>query len=258
MLSDADFLRYSRQLMLPLCGESGIQRLRQARVALVGLGGLGSLVAPYLAAAGVGTLRLFDHDSISLSNLPRQWLYQETDVQMPKVAVMARQLKTIHAGLKVDATAARVSADNIHHLLSDIDLIIDCSDNMATRQLLNRHAFIAEVPLVTGAAIGMQAQGMAFHSAHCGTEYNAGCYHCLYPITELAAGSCQTDGVLGPVVGMAGCYQATLALRILLQDPAMQWSQLWRFDLASGHQQIIQITQDTACPVCAGHTSAFS
>lgn len=250
MLSDANFLRYSRQLMLPICGEAGIKTLANARVAIVGLGGLGTIVAPYLASAGVGYLRLVDGDDISLSNLPRQWLYQQSDLGKTKVSVMARRLNTMHAATEVNPIATYVDTHNITALLDGVDLLLDCSDNISTRQLLNAYAMHTGTPLVIAAAIGLEAQAAAFQPALCNAKDNAGCYRCLYPMDKLKAGSCQSQGILGPVVGMAGCYQAALALRILLGDTQVQWSHLWRLDSAQFTQQMLHIPQDPDCPVC--------
>ncbi|MCC5878846.1 MAG: HesA/MoeB/ThiF family protein [Idiomarina sp.] len=251
MLSDADFLRYSRQIMLPICGEAGIGKLTSARVMIVGLGGLGTLIAPYLASAGVGHLDLCDDDIVSLSNLPRQWLYQADDINQSKVSVISQRLHTMQPELNITTHQQRLREQNAAELLQGFDLIIDCSDNMTTRQLLNRYAFSTGTPLIIGAAIGLQAQAVAIHPQYCGPGRQAGCYHCLYPIDTLLGGSCQSEGVLGPVVGMAGCYQAALALRVLLGDPQIQWSRLWRLDHGSFTQQMLHIARDPACPVCA-------
>lgn len=255
MLSDTDFLRYSRQIMLPICGEAGISKLANARVAIIGVGGLGSVVAPYLAAAGVGYLRLCDDDRISLSNLPRQWLYQASDVKQSKVAVMASRLSTMQPDVCIDTLPQRVSDANARQLLDGVDLIIDCSDNMTTRQLLNRYAFEGGTPLVTAASIGLQAQAIAIHPDYCGAAQQAGCYHCLYPMQSLHSGSCQSEGVLGPVVGIAGSYQAALALRILLGDPQVQWSRLWRLDQSNFTQHMLHIAHDPTCSVCGENQS---
>lgn len=256
MLSDPDFLRYSRQIMLPICGESGIQSLAEARVAIVGLGGLGSIVTPYLASAGVGYLRLCDGDNISLSNLPRQWLYQQNEVREKKVSAMAARLNTMHAATEVATVTRHIDTDNVAFLLDNVDLVLDCTDNMTIRQLLNAHAMATGIPLVTAAAIGLQAQSAAFHPDHCGPQAQAGCYRCLYPMDELRAGNCQSEGVLGPIVGMAACYQAALALRILLGDSQVQWSRLWRLDSTHFDQQMLHIAHDPACPVCSKRSQA--
>lgn len=262
MLSDSDFLRYSRQIMLPVCGEEGIERLARRRVAIVGLGGLGVIAAPYLAAAGVGHLSLIDDDTVSLSNLPRQWLYspvQSSAEQSPyKADQLTRRLAEIQPSVQVKPVISRLIQTNAVSLLSDYDLILDCSDTMATRQLINQTAFNLGIPLITATATGMQAQAVALHPQHTGIERQGityGCYRCLYPFDDLPDGSCQTQGVLGPVVGMAGCYQATLALRALLNDSSLQWSVLWRIDCASFAQGFIHITQTPDCPVCARSTA---
>ncbi|MCL5051052.1 MAG: HesA/MoeB/ThiF family protein [Firmicutes bacterium] len=254
MLSDHDFLRYSRQIMLPLCGELGIKTLAKARVVVIGAGGLATVVAPYLVGAGVGYLRLCDDDIVSVSNLPRQWLYSPAHIGQQKVRVMAAQLKALQPAAQVEAIPEYADNSNLSRLMSDADLVLDCSDNMTTRQLVNAYAMDAGVALVSAAAIGLHAQAAAFQPGLCGPHGNHGCYRCLYPIDSQRAGNCQSEGVLGPMVGMAGCYQAALALRILLGDPNVPWSQLWRLDSTLGEHQLLRIQPDPSCSVC-GHVS---
>lgn len=256
MLSDSDFLRYSRQVMLPACGENGVLKLQQSRVVIIGLGGLGCIAAPYLAGAGVGYLELIDDDLVSTSNLPRQWFYAGHQGQA-KVEVAKAALQAVNADTDIAAFVEQLSDDNALLRLQGADLVLDCSDNMTTRQLINRTCLTLGIPFVSAAAIGMDAQCLAINPDFCehsATERSYGCYHCLYPFDDLVTGSCRESGVMGPVVGMAASQQATLALQVLLGVESVPWSVLWRMDCAQFFTQCVAVPKDRACPVCAANT----
>ncbi|RUO23956.1 molybdopterin-synthase adenylyltransferase MoeB [Aliidiomarina minuta] len=253
MLSDEDFLRYSRQLMLPDCGEAGILRLQASRVVIVGLGGLGSVAASYLAGAGVGELILIDHDRLSLSNLPRQPLYDLEGLKQSKADLARKRLLSQNPNVRIEAVAQALNAANAKKLLGgDIDAVLDCTDNMATRQLVNQSCQKYRQVLFSAAAIGYQGQYIALHP-----QSGKGCYHCLYPDVDLPAESCSSAGVMGPVVGMLGALQGLQAIRFLLGQK-VQWSQLQLFD---GHQlqwQSFAVPQINDCPACSFHHQEVS
>lgn len=246
MLSDDDFLRYSRQIMLPDCGEPGIQRLQSSKVVIVGLGGLGSIAASYLAGAGVGQLVLMDHDRLSVSNLPRQPLYDMAGNRQHKAKLAKKRLLCQNPGTHIEAVDQELNTTNaVQFLDGDIDAVLDCTDNMPTRQLINRSCQQYQQVLFSAAAIGYQGQYVAFHP-----QSGKGCYHCLYPDATLPAESCASAGVMGPVVGMLGALQGLQTIRFLLGQ-AVQWSQLQLFD---GHQlqwQSFDVSRATDCPVCS-------
>lgn len=248
MLSDSDFIRHSRHVLLPICDEYGVLKFQKSRVAVIGLGGLGTIVAPYLAAAGVGFLRLIDDDTVNLSNLPRQWLYSD-HLGALKVTAAARELKIIGPQTLIEARKVRFSHDNATALLGDVDLVLDCSDNLPTRHLINRICHQLGLNLVTAAAIQTQAQCMAVRP-HAATVESEGCYRCLYPFQTIERGACTSQGVLAPIVGMAASLQASLALQILANEEAVKWSMLWRMDSFSFQQQCIRVPADPECPVC--------
>ena len=205
-------LRYQRQLHLPGWGNEAQQALARARVLLVGMGGLGCPVSLYLTAAGVGTLGLMDEDRVSLSNLQRQVLYASTDVGALKVEAAARRLKALNPDLNCEVFAEALTAFNAQERFADFDLIVDCTDNLRTRYLMNDLAQLMGKPWVYGSVYRFEGQVASFPP-------QPGCYRCLYP--ELPADdvvpSCSEAGVLGTLPGTVGQIQATEVLRQIAQ-----------------------------------------
>ncbi|MCF1184110.1 molybdopterin-synthase adenylyltransferase MoeB [Marichromatium gracile] len=240
--------RYSRQMLLPGFGENGQRRLRQARVLLIGLGGLGSPIAMYLAAAGVGELRLADFDAVDLSNLHRQIVHDSTTVGRPKVDSAMTRLAALNpevalVPLKGSATAARLP-----ELIADVDLVIDACDNFATRFAINAACMSAGIPLVSGAAIGTEGQVSAFSARPGGP-----CYQCLYPREVGEEEGCAVRGVLGPVVGIIGATQATEAIKILTGIGEPLFGRLLLLDALRMQWRSLTLPPDPDCPVCGGH-----
>ena len=257
-LDDLSWLRYGRQLLLPEFGELGQQRLQGARVLIVGLGGLGSPVALYLAAAGVGELWLSESDVLELSNLQRQILYCTADCGKAKGKLAARQLRQLNPQISIQAVAA-LSEENWVALLrpdgQSVDLVLDCSDNMATRQLLNRACVALAIPLLSAAISGWQGSVLLFDFRRPRSSLSSGshgCYHCLYPTAQEPSLSCATAGVLGPAVGVIGSLQALEALKFLagIETPAL--GRLSLFNALQGSWRHLQLRADPLCPVC-GH-----
>ena len=253
-LDDASWLRYGRQLLLPELGEAGQRRLQDSRVLIVGLGGLGSPVALYLAAAGVGQLWLSDGDVLELSNLQRQILYTSADCGKAKGQLAARQLRQLNPQISIQAVAA-LSEENWGALLrpdgQSVDLVLDCSDNMATRQLVNRACVALAIPLLSAAVSGWQGS-LALFDFRRQSARRHGCYHCLYPTAQEPSLSCATAGVLGPAVGVIGSLQALEALKFLagIETPAL--GRLSLFNALQGSWRHLQLRADPLCPVC-GH-----
>lgn len=253
-LSDAEWRRYGRQLLLPELGEAGQQRLRNARVLLVGLGGLGSASALYLAAAGVGELWLCDGDTVEVSNLQRQIIYGGEQLAQPKNRAAAKRLVALNPAVRCHSVPA-LDETNHWQLLAPagrpVDLVLDGSDNMATRQRLNRACVELQIPLLTAAATGWQGQlALLDHR-----QSHGPCYHCLYPDEQEPARNCRTAGILGPVVGMMGVMQALEAIKFLAEIPGQTNGVLHRFDGLAGRWQTLQLVADPACPVCAGRAN---
>ena len=248
--------RYGRQMLLPEIGEPGQQRLGQARVLIVGLGGLGSPAALYLAAGGVGQLWLSDDDVVATSNLQRQILYTSADLQQPKHKAASKRLAQLNPNIRCYAVAALAELNGSRLLKPDgqaVDLVLDCSDNMATRQLLNRCCVELQIPLFSAAASGWHGSLLLFDyrsSAISPNEPDPGCYHCLYPQQEEPALNCQSAGIVGPVAGMLGTLQALEAMKFLLGLPSSALGTLQYFDGLSGRWRGVALRADPLCPVC--------
>lgn len=248
---DADLLRHSRQILLPDVGYEGQQRLRRARVLVLGLGGLGSPVALYLAAAGVGTLLLADHDRVELSNLQRQILHDSRQIGAAKTDSAIARLRDLDPATRLIPIQERLDAPRLRALAAEVDLILDCSDNFATRFAANRASVAAGIPLVSGAAIRTEGQISAFRGQSGGP-----CYACLYDegADELDA-SCAANGVLAPVVGIIGSLQACEAIKILTGMGTPLYGRLLLLDARAMHWRESRLTADPSCPVCAAAQS---
>ena len=252
-LDETSWLRYGRQLLLPELAESGQRRLQDARVLIVGLGGLGSPVALYLAAAGVGRLWLSDGDALELSNLQRQILYTSADCGKAKGQLAVRRLRQLNPQIAIQTVAA-LGEENWPTLLQPdglpVDLVLDCSDNMATRQLVNRACVAQQIPLLSAAVSGWQGALALFDFRHQGVQRH-GCYHCLYPTQQEPSLSCATAGVLGPTVGVIGSLQALEALKFLAGIKTAALGRLSLFDALQGNWRQLRLSADPRCRVCA-------
>lgn len=244
-LNPAQQLRYSAQLLLPDMSEQRQWHLANQSVLIVGLGGLGSIVASYLAGAGVGQLLLADDDRVSLSNLPRQLLYSSADVGQLKVDCAKARLAAQNPEVELLSFAQRLSQLELTALVPKVQLVLDCTDNVASRLAINLACYQQQVPLITAAASGWQGQLLAVKP-----WLGQGCYQCLYPDWQ-ASPSCLATGILGPLVGSIACQQALLALKALLQLAEIPFGYLHCFDGLTGQSQQLQLQQDPACPVCA-------
>lgn len=242
--------RYARQLNLQEIGEAGQAALADSTVTVIGCGGLGNLAATYLAAAGVGRLRLVDGDSIETSNLHRQILYREADIGHPKAEALAEAIHRRNGDVEAIADVNYATARKLPRMLEGADLVLDCCDNFPTRYLVNSACVDARVALVSAAAIRLEGLLLSLHP---GTENNA-CYHCVFPHSpEAGSGeTCQEAGVLGPSVGVMASLQATQAITILTGRG--QFNRMWRWDAIGGEVRRLSLTPDTSCPVCGPRT----
>ncbi|WP_407465429.1 molybdopterin-synthase adenylyltransferase MoeB [Xanthomonas campestris pv. raphani] len=251
-----DFLeRYSRHLRLPQVGIDGQQRLARARVLLIGAGGLGSPAAFYLAAAGVGHLRMADDDVVDRSNLQRQILHTEDSVGVAKVVSAAQRIAALNPRVQVDALQTRVTASNVEALLQDVDVVVDGADNFAARYLLNDACVKLGKPLVYGAVQQFEGQLSVFDAGrHRG---QLPCYRCLFPEPPPPefAPSCAEAGVLGVLPGVIGLLQATEAIKLLLGLGDSLAGRLLSFDALAMRFREIRLPPDPQCPVCAPGTA---
>ena len=243
-LNDDDFMRYSRHLLMSDIGESGQQKLSQARVLIVGMGGLGCPVSLYLAAAGVGSISICDPDRVDKTNLQRQILYESADCGNLKVACAKDRLQALNPSVVIDTFPCPID----HKILAgNYDVVIDCSDNLAARQLINRVCFAEGVLFVSAAAIGWEGQLVMFDFAHCTSL----CFNC---IINHSSGepmmNCANSGVVGPVLGVMGSMQAITVMRALLGF-SLQHGEVQRYDGKRGQWFNLQGSQDKECSVCS-------
>ncbi len=244
-MNDQELLRYSRQILLPELGIEGQQRLRDAHALVVGVGGLGSPVALYLAAAGVGRLTLIDDDAVDLSNLQRQIVHDTTTIGHAKVDSAATRLAAINPECAVTPLARRLDEDELAERIAGADLVLDCSDNFATRFAVNRAAHATRTPLVSGAAIRWEGQVAVFSWGE-----DEACYRCLYDEAGGEDERCSENGVAAPLVGVIGSLQALEALKLLTAAGEPPRNRLLLFDGLRSQWRELRLRRDPACPVC--------
>ncbi|STM18773.1 thiazole biosynthesis protein ThiF [Escherichia coli] len=209
-MNDRDFMRYSRQILLDDIALDGQQKLLDSQVLIIGLGGLGTPAALYLAGAGVGTLVLADDDDVHLSNLQRQILFTTEDIDRPKSQVSHQRLTQLNPDIQLTALQQRLTGEALKDAVARADVVLDCTDNMATRQEINTACVALNTPLITASAVGFGGQLMVLTP-----PWEQGCYRCLWPDTQDPERNCRTAGVVGPVVGVMGTLQALEAIKLL-------------------------------------------
>ena len=245
--SDEELERYARHIVLREVGGPGQRKLKAARVLVVGAGGLGAPVLMYLAAAGVGYLRVVDDDAVSLSNLQRQVIFSTGDIGMSKVSAAAAALARINPNVVVEPVAARLDGATAAGLVGDMGLVLDGSDNFATRYTVNEACVGAGVPLVAGAISQWEGQVSLYHPAG-----GAPCYACVFP-TPPAAGlgpSCAEAGVMGALAGIVGTIMAAEALKAITGAGETLAGTLLIHDSLWGESRRMRVARDPACAVC--------
>lgn len=238
--------RYARHLVLKEIGGSGQNALLNARIAIVGAGGLGGPAALYLAAAGVGHITLIDDDTISLSNLQRQIQFDTADIDQLKTQQLASRIQAINPDIKTPLASTRLNTDNAADILSGHDLILDGTDNFATRFCVNDAALKLDTPLLSGAVGRFDAQVGLFVRPHA-------CYQCFVPETPPEEAPCSEVGVLGALTGLAGSLMAMEAIKLITGagDPLI--SRLWVHDGLTSESRTLKLTRDPDCPACAAY-----
>ena len=244
-LSKDELIRYSRQLMLQPVGKTGQEKLKAAKVLIVGVGGLGCPAAQYLAAGGIGELWLLDDDNVALSNLQRQILFGQNDIDKSKVDAAAEKLAANNPNVSCKTLAERASQERLAELCNNVDIVLDCSDNFDTRHALNRAAHATKTPLASGAAVRMEGQLYIFD-----WQAESPCYHCLFPENDAVADNCATAGILAPVTGIIGSFQALAAMRLILGQAPSGAGKLWLFDATTMNWRQMNARRDAHCQVC--------
>jgi len=241
--------RYARHFTLPEVGEKGQAKLLDAKVLCIGAGGLGSPVAFYLAAAGVGTIGMIDHDVVDLSNLQRQILHTNDRIGMAKVESAQQTLNALNPDVKVIGFNERLSSENVMRIIKDFDVIVNGCDNFPTRYLINDACVMAKKPLVDGSVFQFEGQATVFSPGR------GPCYRCLFPDPPPpgAAPSCAEAGVLGVLPGLVGCVQAVEAMKLILGAGRPLIGRMLHFDTLSGEVRMLKLRRDPNCLVCSEH-----
>ncbi len=246
-LAHEDIRRYSRQLMLDCIDHDGQLNLARSHAVIVGLGGLGSLTARYLAGAGVGNITLIDGDTVDISNLQRQISYNEMHLGELKAKSLYTELRKVNSQLNIKFRSVFADCNNLPTLISSAGCVLDCTDNITIRKQINLATVRASIPLFIAAASGLtwQALNLPQNSATCG------CYECL--VSHVAVREdCVSKGILGPVVGMAACHQATQALLFLAQgfNANIKWGHYVNAHAGLGTLQSFKLPPSSSCEVC--------
>ena len=246
-LSDQELLRYSRHILLPQLDVDGQSKLLHSCALIVGLGGLGSAVTLYLAGSGVGHLMLADGDEVEMSNLQRQILHAQHDIGKAKTVSASEKVMALNPNIKVD-TLGRLEAEALDQAIQAADIVVDASDNFATRYAINSSCVAHRKNLVSGAAIRFEGQVAVFMLADEGHS----CYECLYaPNTSTNDEPCSENGVLAPLVGMIGCMQAIAAVQILAALPCAFAGQLFLCDMLNADIRRIALSKRKDCSACS-------
>ncbi|XOV83381.1 MAG: ThiF family adenylyltransferase [bacterium] len=246
-MQDAELLRYSRQIMLPEVDIAGQEALQNARVLIMGLGGLGSPAALYLAAAGIGNLVLCDDDEVELSNLQRQIAHSNNTIGVNKAESAAQTIHTLNPHVQTDTRSRRLTEDELRGEIANVDLVLDCTDNFASRHMINNICWQSRTPLVSGAAIRWEGQIAVFDA----NQSASPCYSCLYPNPEGADLNCAENGVIAPLVGIIGTCQALEAVKLITGVGDSLVGYVLYFDAKYMQWRKLTLNRRPNCPVCS-------
>ncbi len=246
-MQDQELQRYARHINLPHFGYDGQKKLSKSSALIIGLGGLGSPAALYLAASGVQNLRFVDHDEVELSNLQRQIAHTNHRIGTAKVISAKQACLDRNPNLHIDAEITSANSDNLLNWVKQADVVLDCSDNVATRQMINLACLTLDKPMVFAAANQFEGQLAVFHPKS--SQPTGPCYACLYPVTYSTT-SCSESGVLSPIVGIMGVFQALEAIKILTAVGETTPGKLHLFDGLRAQWDNIKIPRRSNCTLC--------
>ncbi|QWE17736.1 molybdopterin-synthase adenylyltransferase MoeB [Polynucleobacter sp. AP-Nino-20-G2] len=252
-MNDEQLLRYSRHLLLEEIDVAGQEKVLSSHVLIIGAGGLGSAAAPYIAAAGAGKITLVDHDQVELTNLQRQIMHSQDSLGKSKVESGKLFLQSLNSNLVINAIQEKASEALLNSLLPTVDVVLDCTDNFATRHLINAACFKHHIPLVSGSALKFDGQLSVFDFR----SDSSPCYACLFsPDEQFEEVSCASMGIFSPLVGIIGAMQAAQALQILIGfgQPLVGRMLLW--NALNTQINEIRISRNPECPVCGQRHSA--
>jgi molybdopterin/thiamine biosynthesis adenylyltransferase len=246
-MNDEQLLRYSRHLLLEDIDVEGQEKLLNTHALIIGAGGLGSAAAPYLAAAGVGEITLVDHDLVELTNLQRQVMHTEQTIGKSKVASGQQFLGQLNSSIHVDIVQEKATTNLLSKLLPSVDVVLDCTDNFKTRQLINAACVQYQTPLVSGSALRFDGQVSVFDPR---TETSP-CYACIFsPTEEFEEVSCSSMGIFSPLVGIIGTIQAAQALQVIIGFGESLVGRMLLWNARTTQVDQIRISRNPDCPVC--------
>ncbi|MCL1124053.1 molybdopterin-synthase adenylyltransferase MoeB [Shewanella surugensis] len=246
-LSDAELLRYDRQIAIKAVDIEGQEKLKQAKILVIGLGGLGCAASQYLAVAGVGHLTLIDFDVVSESNLQRQILHCDSNINELKVDSAKQTLAKLNPYIHINTIARQLDDEKMKSIIDEHDLVIDCTDNVSVREQVNQACFIHNVPLVSAAAIRMEGMITVFNY-----KENTPCYRCFSQLFGEQVLSCVESGILAPVVGIIGSMQALESIKLLLDIGKDLVGRLLFFDAMTMECREMKLLKQAHCSVCGG------
>jgi molybdopterin/thiamine biosynthesis adenylyltransferase len=244
-LTTEQAMRYNRQIVLPDFDLDKQEILLNAKILIVGVGGLGCAAAQYLVAAGIGEMTLIDDDNVEKTNLQRQVLHGEADVGLNKCLSAKASLEQLNSDIKIHVIQKRLEADDYLDLIEPLDLVLDCTDNLASRNTVNQACYQSGTPLVSGAAIRMEGQLMSIVP-----QSNSACYACVSAYFAEQNLSCVESGVMSPVVGIIGAMQALEAIKMLCDYGQSSINKLMMFDGMTANWQTFIVPKKTNCTVC--------
>lgn len=248
-MNDNQLLRYSRHILLPQIGYEGQDKLVNSHALIVGAGGLGSPAALYLAAGGVGKLTICDFDVVDLTNLQRQIIHTTRSVGINKAISAQQTIHELNPDVEVCTVCERSTEDSLQALVAEADVVLDCTDNFATRYALNRVCVKLRKPLVSGAAINFEGQVTVFDMR----ADDSPCYHCLFPEIGNEEGlRCAESGVFSPLVGIIGTTQAAEAMKLLMGIGQSLQGRLLLLDALHMEWRSLKLAKDPACKICGG------
>jgi molybdopterin-synthase adenylyltransferase len=246
-MNDEQLLRYSRHLLLEEIDVVGQEKLLHSHVLVIGAGGLGSAAAPYLAAAGVGHITLVDHDQVDITNLQRQIMHAEARVSQSKVASGKQFLQDLNSGIQIETIEAKASLSLLDELLPSVEIVLDCTDNFATRHLINASCMKHQIPLVSGSALRFDGQVTVFNPRNMISP----CYACIFsPDEHFEEVSCSSMGIYSPLVGIIGAIQAAQAIQVLVGFGEALVGRMLLWNARTTQIDEFKISRNPECPVC--------
>ncbi len=240
-------LRYSRHLSLDGFTQQSQEKLNAASVLIIGVGGLGTTASLYLANSGIGNITINDYDSVDITNLPRQILFNSEDLGKNKAEAAKKKLQIFNPNISVEISTDKLKEEELEGLVLNVDVVLDCTDNLQSRLLINKVCIKSKRSLISGAAIRYEGHIAVF-------RYDIAiksCYRCLYEIQNENLENCEGSGILAPVAGLVGTIMATEAIKILVGQDSMLNNKLWVLDAKNNTNQIIKIPKSKTCGECS-------